>query len=68
MKFKQGRFRAEDLVPCTEAIYRWGCPGCYAELTLKRGDARATAELAPRCDRCGDFMAPIEIDAKDRPS
>jgi len=66
VKFKQRSFRPEDLVACTEPIYHWGCPGCYAELSLKRSDPRAAAELAPKCDRCGDFMVPVEVDAKQR--
>lgn len=68
MKVKYGTFRPEDLVPFTEPIYRWGCPGCGAKLTLKPDDPRARAELAPRCERCGHFpMAPIN-DVRERPN
>lgn len=68
MRIKRAIFRVEDLTLATQPVHRWICPGCYRKLTLKPGDTRAHAALAPKCVLCGDFMCPIAVEAKERPN
>lgn len=44
---------ADDLARVDEEIHSWKCPGCWAELK------EAHSGRAPKCSRCGDYMAPI---------
>lgn len=53
------RVAAADLERSFEAILHWRCLGCWVALELAPCDLRVGTGRAPRCERCGAFMAPV---------
>ena len=64
-RFRKERFRAEDLVLCTDPIYEWCCLECYARMSLAKDDPRVGTGWCPRCDRCGGLTAPFDDEAQN---
>lgn len=58
---KSREFDESDLVHATEPHYCWKCPGCGASRDNVASviDEVRGVYMAPRCDRCNTFMAPV---------
>ena len=63
------RVPASELVRSFAQHHAWRCTGCLEQLSLAHHDPRLGSGTAPKCDRCGTFMAPVNPDVvPERPA